>query len=91
MDCRLKQTSNISALKNVQILTHQKQLATCWTVRGSNSVGSKKFSILHSRADRSWDPLNFRYKRYPVSFLALQVHVHGDNHPHRSIVEIQTS
>jgi hypothetical protein len=49
------------ASKNMQILTHQKQLATCWKVRGSNPSGSKKFSVFHTLPDRTWGPINFLY------------------------------
>jgi len=51
----------MSALKVLQIITLQKQLAACWTIWGSNSGGSKKFSVLHTHADRTWGPLNLLY------------------------------
>ena len=44
-------------------------IATDWTVRGSNSGGSK---IFRTRPDRPWGPPSLLYNGYRVSFLGVK-------------------
>jgi len=57
------------------------RLATVWTIRGSNPVGSE---IFHTRADRPWGPLSLVYHGYWVPFSGVKRPGRGIDHPYRS-------
>jgi hypothetical protein len=62
------------------------QLATGWTVRGSNPGGSE---IFRSHPDRPWGPPNLLYNGYRVSFPGVKRPGRGVDHPPPSSAEVK--
>jgi len=57
---------------------HEKQLATDWIVRGSNSGKSE---IFHTRPDQLWGSPTFLYIVHRVSFAGVKRSGRGVDHP----------
>ena len=65
---------------------HCWNLATSWTVMGSNPGGGE---IFHTHPDRSWGPVSLLHNGYRVSFPGVKRPGRGDEHPTPSSAEVK--
>jgi hypothetical protein len=77
---------HIQVLPRLQTGYFLNQLATGWTVWGSNPGGGK---IFHTHPDRAWGPPSLLHSGYQISFSGLKWPRHGVDHPPLASAEVK--